>query len=350
MTDKLNVREIKYFIKPSTINLIVTDVCTATCRNCCFNCSPQNGTSMTIDEATNYIKTGAETFDTLKLVVLTGGEPFVLGIDFLTEVIAFAKNLNLATRIVSNAFWAKTPLKTANYINTLVKAGLSEINFSTGDEHQKYVKIENIVNACIESVKANLRVGVNVESHAKSNFNNQTLFSNKRYKEFFSIEENAEKIKIFNGLWSSLDSGECYKYNKDAIDLARKMGKGCDSILNSFSVFPNGNLTACCGLTVSKIEHLLLGNLKYGELKTMYESQYYYFINLWLKIEGPYKIFEYLSSKDPEIGDLPLNHVCQVCNYLFNNQKVIELVSKYYIEKIPEVFFKYQIQKQLKNI
>ena len=351
MESGLRIKEIKYHIEPNAVSLIVTDECTAACTNCCFNCSPRKGTSMSADEAKEYIKNSVDAFKSLKLVVLTGGEPFLLGINFLTEVIGYAKSLNLHTRIVSNAFWATTPQKTAKYINALVKAGLDEINFSTGDEHQKYVKIENIVNACIESVKSNLMVAVNVESHAGSNFKNMALLENTQYKDFFSNKKNAEKIKIINGLWSSLDRNyEAFEYNKNEIELLKNMKKGCDSIFNIYSVFPNGDLAACCGLTVAKMDHLQLGNLKKMDLKLLYENQYRYFINLWIRIEGPYKIIEFLTSKEPELGKLPLNHVCQVCNYLFNNEKVVAAVSKYYVEKIPEVFFKYQVNQQLKNL
>jgi sulfatase maturation enzyme AslB (radical SAM superfamily) len=350
MLERLKIKEIKYAIEPNVVSLVVTDECTAACTDCCFNCSPRKGTSMTTKEAKLYIQNGFDTFKTLKLVVLTGGEPFLLGINFLSEIIGYANNLKLHTRIVSNAFWANTPKKTANYVNILARAGLNEINFSTGFEHQKYVKANNIVNACIESVKANLTVVVNMEFHGNDNFYSLSFLEDKRYKEFFSNKENACKIKIIKSLWSSSDSKNTTEYDKNEIELLKNINRGCNSILNSYSIFPNGDLMACCGLTVSKIKHLNLGNLKEGNLKSLYENQYRSFINLWLKIDGPYKILEYLSTKETQIKELSVNHMCQACNYLFNNQIVRETVSKYYIEKIPEILFKYQVNKQLKNL
>jgi len=351
MANNLKIKEIKYNIEPHALSLIVTNECTAACTDCCFNCSPKKGISMTVDEAKQYIKDGIDVFKTIKLAVLTGGEPFLLGIDSLVEIIEYINEFKIYSRIVSNAFWATTPEKTANYVERLAKAGLHEINFSTGDEHQKFVKVKNVVNACIESVKVGLMVAVNIESHAESNFSNKNLIEDERYKEFFSKQENSDKIRILNGLWSSLDNKDKpYKYAENYLDLLKDNRRGCDSIFDVFSIFPNGDMTACCGLTVSKIKHLQLGNVKQESVKTLWESQYKYFINLWLKIEGPYKILEYLSTKEPEIKNLRLDHTCQACNYLFNNQMVVDTVSKYYVEKIPEVLFKYQIQKKLKNI
>jgi len=344
------VKGIKYNFEPRALSLIVTNECTAACTNCCFNCSPKKGTTMSIDDIKYYIKIGVESFKDIQLIVLTGGEPFLLGIISLIEIVTYIKNLNLRSRIVTNAFWA-SPKRAKNYVSALVAAGLNEINFSTGDEHQKFVKVENIINACIESVKSNLDVAVNIESHEKSHFNNKTLSKHKLFKEFFFTEENINKIKIINGMWSSLDN-ELYSYknNKNVKDLQKEYMRGCNSIFSSFSILPSGEMAACCGLTISKNEYLKLGNVKTSNIKSLFENQYLYFINLWLKIEGPYKILEYLATKEPKIKELPLNHSCQICNCLFNNEILKEAVSKYYIEKIPEVFFKYQIQRHVNNI
>jgi len=347
----LKIKDVKYSFEPKLISLIVTDECTAACTDCCFNCSPKKGTKMSIEDMKYYIKSSVDEFKDIKLIVLTGGEPFLLGIKSLIEIIEYIKSLNLYSRIVTNAFWATSLKKTKEYISALSTAGLNEINFSTGDEHQKYVKVEKVINACIESVKTNLSVAVNVESHFKSNFKNMEFFENKRFKEFFSIQENKDRIKIINGFWTSLNSKiDTYNYNEDLMGLLNERKKGCTSIFTSFAIFPNGEMTACCGLAVSKIEHLKLGNAKSNNLKSLYENQYLYFINLWIKIEGPYKILEYLSTKEPKIKELSLNHVCQICECLFNNEMVKNIISKYYIEKMPEILLKYQIQRKLKNL
>ena len=345
----LKIKDIKYCFEPTMIGLIVTDECTASCNNCCFNCSPKKGISMSLEDMKYYVNSGIENFKEIKTVVLTGGEPFLLGIKQLKDIINHINKLNLRSRIVTNGFWA-THSKTKEYICELVASGLNEINFSTGDEHQKFVNIENIINACIESVKSGLTVAVNIESHEKSCFNINTLFENSLFKEFFSNQENINKIKIVSGIWSSLnEDSNSYDYNLNNMELLKKRKKGCNSIFKSISILPSGEMTVCCGLTVTKIAHFKLGNVKTDNMKTLYETQYNCFINLWLKMEGPYNILEYLALKEPRIKELHVNHSCQACNYLFNNEFVKETISKYYIEKIPEVLFKYQIQKKLNN-
>ncbi|MDR0207003.1 MAG: hypothetical protein LBI45_07090 [Bacteroidales bacterium] len=347
----LKIKGVKYNFEPRLLSLIVTDECTAARTNCCFNCSPKKGKTMTIEDMKYYIKKSIKEFKEIKVIVLTGGELFLLGIKSLVEIISYIKSLKLNSRIVSNAFWATTPKKTKGFITHLVEAGLNEINFSTGEEHQKFVKIENIINACIESVKVNLQVAVNIESHPNSNFNLTNLFDHKLFKEFFSVQENIDKIKIVKGSWMSFNN-ECNtnKCVENKFEPLKKNNFGCDSIFTTFSIFPSGETRSCCGLTVSKIKEFTLGNAKICNIRYLYESQYNNFINLWLKIEGPFKIMEYLSTKEPKINNFTFEHTCQICNYLFNNKMIRGLISKYYIEKIPEVLFKYHIQKRFKNI
>jgi len=134
------------------------------------------------------------------------------------------------------------------------------------------------------------------------------------------------------------------------INLLKESKKGCNSIFSSFAIFPTGEMAACCGLSVSQIEHFKLGNIKTNNVKSLYESQYKAFINLWIRIDGPYKILEYLTVKEPKIKKFSINHSCQMCNYLFNNEMIRDVISKYYAEKIPEILFKYHIQKKLQNI
>ena len=95
-----------HIINPHTLTLITTYRCTASCPNCCFNCSPSpvNKKTMTIQEIKSYIALVKKTFPSIKVVVFTGGECTLLN-DDLYEGISFAKKLGLSTRIVTNGHW-----------------------------------------------------------------------------------------------------------------------------------------------------------------------------------------------------------------------------------------------------
>ena len=150
-------------INPTTLTIITTYYCTSSCDNCCFQCNPNRQEKLSIDEMKKYIKESVQSYPSIKLLVLTGGESFVYG-KSLTEIIKYAVTCKLQTRIVTNGFWAKNYNIACKKIKQLADAGLTEINFSTGDDHLKYVTLNTIKNATLASLKMNLTVAINVES------------------------------------------------------------------------------------------------------------------------------------------------------------------------------------------
>lgn len=73
--------------------------------------------------------------DSLKVLVLTGGECFLLGND-LNLIIDYASRIGLSVRVVTNGYWAKSPEIAKEKLLELSKCGLKEVNFSTGEDHQ----------------------------------------------------------------------------------------------------------------------------------------------------------------------------------------------------------------------
>ena len=63
---------------PHTLSLITTHRCTAACDHCCFSCSPDVQDHIPIPNLYRYIHEAAE-IKTIKVIVFTGGECFLLG-------------------------------------------------------------------------------------------------------------------------------------------------------------------------------------------------------------------------------------------------------------------------------
>ena len=93
--------------------------------------------------------------------VVTGGEVLSLDIEMVKRILRLAKSCGLTTRIVTNAFWATTISAASLLMDELVHAGLDEINVSTGDVHQRFVPLKNILNVvrCAERVDVQLGIG-----------------------------------------------------------------------------------------------------------------------------------------------------------------------------------------------
>lgn len=150
-------------IKPTTLSLITTYRCSASCSNCCFECNPQRKEKLPIHKALAHIDNAISYFKEIKVIVLTGGECF-LDLTYLTTLIRHIHSYNLICRVVTNGFWATSKDTALNILSQCKAAGLNEINFSTGDDHLEYVPLEYVKNGLDAAVKLNLTVVVNIES------------------------------------------------------------------------------------------------------------------------------------------------------------------------------------------
>lgn len=62
-------------IPPTTITIVSTYKCTAACKNCCFQCSPNKNKRLSFNEMKVFIDSCmAEYSKSLKVLVITGGE------------------------------------------------------------------------------------------------------------------------------------------------------------------------------------------------------------------------------------------------------------------------------------
>ena len=348
--ENIEIKELKFEIEPKILTLVVTYKCSASCNNCCFSCNPDRNEFLSKNDAIGIITESVESFPKLSLLVITGGEPLLQGTEYLTSIIQHAKKSKLHTRLVTNGFWAISSSKANKILSSLVNAGLDELNLSTGDDHLEYVSVDNVIRAAIEAVKLKTNTVINIEGHANSKFTPEDLEKNTMFKEFFNDQTNRLLIKVINGLWIPINNKGNIEYDQKGLKMVQDMKKGCDSILDTISIFPDKSLKSCCGLIVNEVKEFKLGYLDGNNMKGLFSQQFANFINIWLKLDGPYKIFNSLAKINPNLKLYELTHTCMVCSLFFNDEEVRETLLSNYHKFIPEVFFKYQIHKQLNNL
>ena len=110
-----------------------------------MSCTPNNSDRLTLPQMRQFIDSFAEVCVGSGVVVFTGGECTLLGDDLL-EAIAYANSLGLFTRIVTNAWWAKSERDAETFLDELKSCGLDEINISCDDFHAEYIPLENVRN------------------------------------------------------------------------------------------------------------------------------------------------------------------------------------------------------------
>ena len=153
---------------PHTLSLIVTHRCTAACDHCCFHCTPEVEDHIPIPNIYRYIDEASE-IDSVQVVVFTGGECFLLGSE-LDKLVKHASGYGHNTRFVSNGYWGFSPAAARKRLDKLVACGLTEANFSTGDQHGVYVKPEYVRNGAVAACDLGLDTVVTIELFQESKF------------------------------------------------------------------------------------------------------------------------------------------------------------------------------------
>lgn len=326
------------FLPPKMVTLITTFKCTAQCSNCCFQCSPKVTKMMTFAEMKKYLDNCLYYYSSsIKVLVLTGGECFLL-YDDIKKIVKYAKEKGLITRIVTNGFWAISYKIAYQKMQELKECGLDEINFSTGDEHQEWVKFKNIRNASIAAARLGFDPIINIETKDKSKFNIVKYL--KKDKTFYNFVEK-ESIVLNSGIWMP------YKINDNSINrsnakIYEKVGR-CYDLFNNIPINPYGEVLACCGLMAERLKTMRLGNINKFNIKSLYESSFYDMVKLWLHTEGPYEILKYLYNIKGKTLKKECKHGCEYCREIFRSFDNIKILQENYHNLCTNILLEYNI-------
>ena len=332
-------------IEPSILSLITTYQCTAACEDCCFGCSPKKKDTLSTMRMKELIVKITTTYPTVRLVVLTGGECFTIKED-LFDLLSFIHGRGLFSRIITNGSWANTQVKADKIVNKLLECGLTEINFSTGDSHQKFVPIEHLVNGIVACQKQNLMTVINVETHDAFAFKVDDLKNNERIIPYLT----SPKLKIISGIWitDKKQPKNDITFLKDKI--LKKQAKRCTELFSTIAISPNDDFFCCCGLTINKVPFLNLGKIGEKDIKTIWESQFQDFVKIWLFAEGPKKILDFVKTIDSRIKiNTKSMHICEICQAILTNDQALTIIRNNYKRVLSRVLLEYTTQLKLIN-
>ena len=345
----------KLIIPPSSLTFITTYKCTAACKDCCFKCSPKRNERLKLEDMKSYIDQAVQAYPSLKVLVLTGGEPFTLGKD-LTKIIEYGSSLGLTVRVVTNGYWAKKYDITVKQLIPLVNSGLKELNFSTGDDHLEFVPNNNIINGASVAMEMGLTTVINVESAGDRNFKSESLYKNKILQKYiYPDSDDIAPLKIINGVWmpftkTTLESAKAIKKDENLKKLQITDDR-CTNLFNIITIDPNYQMVACCGLTSHCSKYLNLGNVKKYSIKELYENQFDDFMKIWLSVDGPHHIAKYISERinlDKPLAE-NADHMCNVCAQLLNSKECLNIIKDNIDKLYSNIIFKYIFNKKTNN-
>lgn len=232
---------LRFVPSPRTLTILTTYQCTAACRQCCFESSPTVTGRLTGRQIRDRIEEAVTAFDDLAQVVFSGGEAFLLK-DDIYNAVAFSTSKNLKTRIVSNGSWGKSERHARETAERLRIAGLSELNISTGKDHQEWVPAQSVINAAKAAADASIRTLITVEADGPDSPALHAITSSKGIGERL----NAGYLSLQCNTWMPFhDTAEDRRQTVDMESLR----SGCDQVFSNAVVTPHDNLSACCGLT-----------------------------------------------------------------------------------------------------
>ena len=332
------------YINPTSLTIITTYTCTSACRNCCFSCSPKRTERLTLDEIKNTIDKCLKAFPSIKIVIFTGGEPFLLQ-EELVSAISYVNNKQKLSRIVSNAFWARSYKQAYHTLRALKEAGLTEINYSTGDEHQEFVPYDNIVYACRAALDLALPVAVNIETNEYKKFNRSVLDKDIRLHKY----RNEPSFIITNGQWVTYKKESDYekKTLPQSKEFISQSEDGCDTLFNNITISPDGKLLSCCGFFAPKSQFLQFGKLEGNNISELYTNQFDDFLKIWLYTSGPHRVAQFINRYKKGSIECSNKHACAICEQIYSNPENISIIKKHCHDIIPQIIFDYECDRNI---
>lgn len=311
-------------VQPTTLSLITTHKCTAACDHCCFHCTPKIEIRIPPERLESLIAEAAA-LETLRVVVFTGGECFL--IPELDDRIAQAHRLGLATRCVTNGYWAFSPERAALRASTLVAAGLNEINFSTGRFHGEYVPVERIAYGARAASDAGILTLITVETCDQEDPTAQTLLAHPLIADSIKSGE----ILFQRNVWIENEGKTDLTHPASHSRFNEERISGCKTALDVLAITPTMSLVACCGLHLERIPELHIGSVAERSLREVIDQAEDDFMKIWLHISGPERMYQFAREKDASI-DLPTTsaHPCETCLLLFRDSKAMEILRQHY--------------------
>ncbi|MCL5260122.1 MAG: radical SAM protein [Gammaproteobacteria bacterium] len=327
-----------------SLTYIVTDQCNARCKFCAPNCGSSLRGHLTAENM-QYIFNKLRQKNKIPLVVFTGGEPLL----FINDICAVMKTIkscdkNTKIRIVTNISWAKSLQAAEQTLKRLKNSGITEINYSVDDFHQKFIPYDNIKFAVKAAEKLRVPVLLAHKTYPNS-LANKTFYEKLLGREIPLINnlttiDEFEKTLLAISISYTIPIGRGadkinplkwipteYYANSQYSEQSYK--EPCSEILSSYNISPSGNLTVCCGLVDRKLPIFYTQNVLKKDIMQVMEKSNQSVLYNWLALEGPWAIKEYIKAQDPSIS-FAEKYVqgCQICQELFSNPRVLKIIYK----------------------
>ena len=311
-----------------SVCFLCTYQCNAKCDYC--ECGPNIKTKLSREDIYLYTDQ-ALALGTVAQIVFSGGEPTLLG-DDLFEGIRYATSKGLITRVVTNASWGSSAKKANIFLDKLIDSGLTEINLSVDDLHQRWIPLERVRNvflACQEKefpclIAHKQMNNYKIDKQYLERIFGTELITLSNDKDYTSTEE----TRLFSsGAVVPVGRMPSVPDKKDNIIYLR-YDRNCSSVLRDIIIGADHNLLACCGIVTKGIPELTIGDLRQNKLIDLIDKANRSTILNWIALEGPISIAKFVTKKNPSIKfKNKYVGVCHLCNEVLTRSDVREVLA-----------------------
>lgn len=321
-----------------TLSIMPTFKCTAACDHCGTMSSPRATGRLTLAQMTSAIDQAVALH--YEVVVFTGGEATLVGDDLLGAM-ARAHAAGLVVRLVTNGHWASSPAAARRRVQQFTAAGLTELNFSTGDQHARFVPLERVLDGLHAALDAGLPASLTIETTRQRVITKEVVLGHPAF-ERLTLAHPDVAVKLHESPWMPLSPDVRFGYPEELTAHAGNIERfqGCDSVLSTTTLLSDGALAACCGIGMRLIPELRLGHIDEDGLAEATERAHDDLLKRWIKVEGPEHILHWASQHDPSITwEHQYAHRCQACLRLYQDPAVRRVIRDHHLEKVGDVIF-----------
>ncbi|MEV6693691.1 radical SAM protein [Micromonospora sp. NPDC051196] len=313
-----------------------TFACPAACGECGTLSSPRDRTTLDLASMVAAIDEAKDLG--FHNVVFTGGEATLRWADLLAGV-AHAHRRGLPVRLVTNAHWAFDLARARKKITGLIEAGLDEINYSSGDEHARFVPVDRVAYAIVAACERSLPVHVMVELKNGNAVTRDQLLDHPALARLSANQ--AAHLTVRSSPWMPLSPMKYHRYPPGLTVDHSNIGlrPGCDSVLQTYTVQADGRIGACCGLGLRRIDELNVARVDQpSPLRTAIREAEQDFLKLWIHYEGPERVVAWAAERDPSIKwEGRYAHHCQMCQRLYHDEAIRAVLREHWQEAISQV-------------
>jgi MoaA/NifB/PqqE/SkfB family radical SAM enzyme len=279
---------------------------------------------MRLEDARRFVIEAA-TIPMFGKITFTGGEPLLFQNEH-AELIGLATQLGLASRVVTNGFWAKSMKRGLQVLSRMKEAGLSELNFSADKFHLEYMESKVLRNALecarILGYPRIISFVTNSDTPPLDLLSEMYELPRAQLMDLRPLLHDPRQIEELKDHYIFVFAGGLIGLGRAAQhpDELRHFPVSffpsldpCGEVINKPVIYPDGDFQGCC-CAGGKIRSFTIGNLHHSGLAELYAKMenrlHYQFINS----HGPKELYEVIRRARPDLKRSgTYTSICELC-------------------------------------